>query len=114
MSVARAFQLFPRGHFLTGQQMDTSLVRRTGAEVSIPAVYRRTLSTPKKASPGPDGRSGPTDTEIPSFSLKGLGASRRMRFLIYTSLVTLGCIECATWIKVWPKITGGDRRESSD
>lgn len=113
MSVARVVQRLTRGHSLAGPQMHTVLVRRTGAEVSLPAVRRRTFSTPKKASPGPDGRSGPTDTETPSFSLKDLGVSRRMRFMIYTSLVMLGCIECATWVKVWPKITGCDQRESS-
>lgn len=47
------------------------------------------------------------------FSLQNLGASRRTRFWLVAGLFTMAFIEGATWVKVWPNITGRDQREES-
>ncbi|KAJ9151141.1 hypothetical protein NKR23_g3232 [Pleurostoma richardsiae] len=72
-------------------------------------VEMSTKSTPK--SPG--GKIRSDNPSYPAFSLSGLGISPRGRVWLTTGIVLLACIETATWVKFWPKITGREDSEDS-
>lgn len=91
--------------------LTSSPARLAGAKASLPALRRGTFATSNK--PEPKHQPGNTDPEIPKFSLNKLGASPRVRRFVIASIVGLTIVECAAWVKFWPKITGGGRPEPS-
>ncbi|EON99791.1 putative rep helicase protein [Phaeoacremonium minimum UCRPA7] len=70
------------------------------------AVQRSAFSTTQPALNGKPAAEASGNPELPKFSLKHLSANPRTRFWIGASIFVLGCIEGATWVKFWPKITG--------
>lgn len=84
------------------------LMLRASPATAAQQQQRSAFSTTVSALSGggkPAGE-GPGNPELPKFSLKHLSSNPRTRFWIGTSIFVLACIEGATWVKFWPKITG--------
>ncbi|KAF3762063.1 ATP dependent DNA helicase activity protein [Cryphonectria parasitica EP155] len=100
-------------HILNKPNMLATL-RATGVNTPIMTVRRSRSAFSTSKNTGPNNKFNVNDTEIPKFSLSGLGLSRRTRLWLAAGLVMLGCIESAAWINFWPKITGRDRQQPSE
>lgn len=111
MNFSRFFQTCTRGQVPSMSRSLVPIGFQPSIKNSATALHRGTFySISNKA--GPDGKPGPE--ELPKFSLQQLGISPRARFWIRVSLVTLALMEGATWVKIWPKITGSGQQGSSD
>ncbi|CAN8098073.1 unnamed protein product [Discula destructiva] len=87
--------------------------RLTGATPSFPAVGRGAFATSPKSDPKKS-MPGSTDTELPKFDFKNLGATPTVRWFLRGSILIIAMVEGATYVKFLPKVFGKSEGKSSN
>lgn len=112
MSAVQVARFLPRGPNLNRPLIIArDPTRLISARASILVLRRGTFATSSRRDSKKPSQN--TDSEIPKFNFKNLGASPPVRRVLIASIFALGIIECAAWLKFLPKITGGHRQEPS-